>query len=290
MNMSKTVLVTGTSSGFGKDIALTLSQAGHRVFATMRGISGHHSGPAKELQAAGIEVLELDVTKDASVDAAVKALFQETGGKLDAVVNNAGALFNGISETITSDQTLDMFNVNVVGIQRVLRAVLPQLRKNGSGLVINVGSILGRVTIPFMGLYGATKFAVEAMTDSYRHELSQLGIDVVLVQPGPYPTNLYTEIAGADSARANEYGPIAEVPKALGAWLGNLFNSKDCPNPHDVAEGIAKLIATPAGQRPARVVFGLAFGADAANAAMEPIQAGVITGLQMDALKTLKTA
>src|ERR1700761_8034878 len=101
--MSKTVLVTGTSSGFGKDIALTLAQAGHTVFATMRGVSGNHSGPAKELQAAGVEVLELDVTKDASVDAAVKSLFQKTGGKLDVVINNAGAMFNGISETITSE-------------------------------------------------------------------------------------------------------------------------------------------------------------------------------------------
>ncbi|MFP3675213.1 SDR family NAD(P)-dependent oxidoreductase, partial [Bacillus sp. SIMBA_031] len=87
------------------------------------------------------------------------------------------------SESITTEHTSQMFDVNVIGIQRVLRAALPQLRKNGSGLVINVGSILGRVTIPFMSLYGATKFAVEALTEGYRYELSQLGIDVVLVQP-----------------------------------------------------------------------------------------------------------
>jgi len=287
--MSKTVLVTGTSSGFGKDIALTLAQAGHQVFATMRGVNGHHTTAAKELQSAGIEVLELDVTKDASVNEAAGLLFQKTGGKLDVVVNNAGSMFTGISETITSDQALEIFNVNVIGIQRVLRAVLPNLRKNGSGLVINVGSILGRVTIPFMGLYGASKFAVEALTDSYRYELSQLGVDVVLVQPGPYPTNLYTHIEGADSARATEYGPIAEIPKAFGAFVAGLFSSPDAPNPHDVAEDIAKLIGTSAGQRPARVVVGQAFGADAANAAIEPIQAQLISGVQMDGLKTLKT-
>ncbi|WP_263377369.1 SDR family oxidoreductase [Granulicella paludicola] len=288
--MSKTVLVTGTSSGFGKDIALTLAQSGHHVFATMRGVSGKHSEAAKALQAAGIEVIELDVTKDASVTAAVKLLFDKTGGKLDVVINNAGALFSGISETITSEQALQIFDVNVVGIQRVLRAVLPNLRRNGSGLVINVGSILGRLTIPFMGLYGASKFAVEAMTDSYRYELSQLGIDVVLVQPGPYPTNLYSDIAGSDSARADEYGPIAEIPKAFGEFIGTLFSSKDAPNPHDVAEQIAKLIDTPAGQRPPRLVVGLPFGADAANAAIEPIQNQLISGVQMDGLKTLKTA
>ena len=287
--MSKIVLVTGTSSGFGKDIALTLAQAGHRVFATLRGANGHHSGPAKELQAAGVEVLELDVTKDASVDAAVKSLFEKTGGKLDVVVNNAGTMFTGISETITSEQTLDMFNVNVIGVQRVLRAVLPNLRKNGSGLIINIGSILGRVTIPFLGLYGATKFAVEALTDSYRYELSQLGIDVVLVQPGPYPTNLYTHIAGADTSREAEYGPIAEIPKAFVAYVGGLFAGENAPNPHDVAEEISKLIATPAGQRPSRVVAGLAFGADAANAAIAPIQDQLIAGVQMEGLKKLKT-
>ncbi|RRA50209.1 SDR family oxidoreductase [Acidipila sp. EB88] len=288
--MSKTVLVTGTSSGFGKDIALTLAHAGHRVFGTMRGVNSKHSGPAKELQAAGIEVIELDVTKDASVDNAIDSLFSNTGGKLDVVINNAGALFNGISETITSEQTLQMFDVNVVGIQRVLRAVLPNLRKNKDGLVINVGSILGRVTIPFMGLYGASKFAVEALTDSYRYELSQLGVDVVLVQPGPYPTNLYSEVAGDDATRANEYGPVAEIPKAFGEFLSNLFSSHGAPDPHDVSTGILRLIETPAGHRPARLVVGLPFGADAANAAIEPIQNQLIEGVQMEGLKVLKTA
>ncbi|MDE1991754.1 MAG: SDR family oxidoreductase [Rhizobiaceae bacterium] len=286
--MSKIVLVTGTSSGFGKDTALTLKAAGHQVFATMRGINGKHAEVARELQSKGIELIELDVTSDESVEAAFKTLFEKTGGKLDVLINNAGLMVQGISEAITTEQTHQMFNVNVLGIQRTMRAALPQLRKNGSGLIINIGSILGRVTIPFLGLYGATKFAVDALTESYRYELSQLGIDVVLVQPSAYPTNLYAEIGAADTGREGEYGEVAEIPKAFTAFISSVFSGADAPNPHDVPEEIVKLIATPAGQRPARVVVGNGFGADAVNEAVAPIQSGMINGIGMAALETLK--
>lgn len=286
--MSKIVLITGTSSGFGKDTALTLKAAGHRVFGTMRGIDGKHAAVAYELQAKGIELIELDVTDDASVDAAFKLLFEKTGGKLDVLINNAGRMVQGVSEAVTSEQTRQMFDVNVLGIQRVMRAALPQLRRNGSGLVINIGSILGRVTIPFLGLYGATKFAVDAMTDSYRYELSQLGIDVVLVQPSAYPTSLYEEIGASDVGREHEYGEVAEVPKAFNAYISSLFAGPDAPNPHDIAEEIARLVETPAGQRPARLVVGNGFGADAVNAAVAPIQSGMINAIGMSALETLR--
>src|SRR5579871_1910927 len=189
--MSKTILITGTSTGFGKDAALTLAAAGHHVFATMRAADSGNRGAADELRAKGIDVVELDVTRDASVDAAFSALYQKTGGKLDVLINNAGAFIGGLSETYTPGQVSAMFEVNVFGVQRVTRAALPQMRRSKSGLIINIGSILGRVTLPFFGLYGATKFAVEALTESYRYELSQLGVDVVLVQPGPFPTELY---------------------------------------------------------------------------------------------------
>jgi len=163
------------------------------------------------------------------------------------------------------------------------------MRKVGSGLVINIGSILGRVTIPFAGLYGATKHAVEAMTESYRHELSQLGIDVVLVQPSAYPTNLYsTHVTPADSNREAEYGPIAAFPKAFLAFLQDTFGGVNAPNPHDVAETLARLVATPAGQRPARVVVGNPFGASDVNAVVEPIQVKLISDIGMDSLATLK--
>lgn len=287
--MSKTILITGTSNGFGNDIARTLAAAGHRVFATMRDVNGRHSAAAKELNANGIETLELDVTDDASVDAAFKALFEKTDGQLDVLINNAGVAAGGIQETFTPEQTRAMFDVNVFGIQRVTRAALPAMHKAKRGLIVNIGSILGRVTLPFFALYGASKHAVEALTEGYRYELSQQGIDVVLVQPGPYPTKLYTAIQKpADIGRADAYGDVAQMPAAFEAFLGGLFGSEQAPNPHDIATTLVDVIATPAGQRPNRVVVGLDFGAIAANTAIEPIQTRLVTDIGMANLATLK--
>jgi NAD(P)-dependent dehydrogenase (short-subunit alcohol dehydrogenase family) len=289
--MSQTVLVTGTSNGFGADIATTIAAAGHRVFATMREMNERHREAASALRAKGIETLELDVTDNASVDAAFESLFEKTGGTLDVLVNNAGIAAGGISETFTPEQLRDMFEVNVFGIQRVLRAALPAMQKKKSGLIINIGSILGRVTIPFFGLYGATKHAVEALTDTYRYELSQLGIDVVLIQPGPYPTKLYTSIQKpSDTGRAANYGDLAKLPGGIEQFLHSVFTGADAPDPHDVAHEIVTLINTRPGERPARVVKGLAFGADSANAAMAPFQAQLISGLGFDQLAKLAAA
>ena len=287
--MSKTILITGTSNGFGKDAAITLAHAGHRVFATMRGTAGRNIAAAEELRAKGIDVLELDVTSDASVDAAFAGLYRKTGGKLDVLINNAGLFAQGLSETFTPDQVRAMFDVNVIGIQRVTRAALPEMRKSQSGLIVNIGSILGRVTIPFIGLYGASKFAVEAMTESYRYELSQLGIDVVLVQPSAYPTKLYHSLLQAeDPGRASEYGDIAALPGAFVQFLQGVFSSAEAPDSHDVSVALAELVATPAGKRPDRVVVGAPYGADAVNAAVQPIQAGMLSGIGFDGLATLK--
>ncbi len=289
--MSKTIIITGTSNGFGNDAVETLAAAGHRVFATMRATGGRNRAAAEDLRAKGIEVLELDVTDNASVDAAFTALFAKTGGKLDVLINNAGMASGGLSETFTPEQVREMFEINVFGVQRVIRAALPAMQRQGSGLIINIGSILGRVTLPFFGLYGASKHAVEAMTDSYRYELSQLGIDVVLVQPGPFPTKLYTAIQKpADSGRAERYGDVAALPGAFSEYLDGVFSGADAPDPHDVAKVLASLIATPAGQRPARVVVGSAFGADAANSAIAPIQSQLVAAIGFDHLEQLKLA
>jgi NAD(P)-dependent dehydrogenase (short-subunit alcohol dehydrogenase family) len=289
--MNKTILITGTSNGFGKDAALTLAAAGHQVFATMRGVDGRNQSAAEELRSKGIGVLELDVTDDASVDAAFQELHKRTGAKLDVVINNAGLFAQGLSETFTSQQVSEMFDVNVIGIQRVIRAALPAMRKNRSGLIINIGSILGRVTIPFIGLYGATKFAVDAMTESYRYELSQLGIDVVLLQPSAYPTKLYSSLQqAADPSRASQYGDIAAVPAGFVKFLTGVFHGDNPPDAHEVARALVELVATPAGKRPERVIVGAPYGADAVNAAIKPIQAELVKGLGMDGLSKLKVA
>ena len=286
---SKTILITGASSGFGRDMAETLAADGHKVYGGVRDLAGRNSAAAVALRGKGVEVLALDVTSDAKVEDGIKSLLARSGGNLDVVINNAGIFSTGVSESFTTGQLRDLFEVNVIGVQRLMRATLPTLRAQRDGLVVNIGSILGRVTFPFLGLYGASKSALEALTDSYRYELSQLGIDVVLVQPSAYPTNLFA--AGqkpGDTQTGTAYGEIGTIPgKMLETFMG-IFAAPNAPNLHDVAEAVAKLVATPKGQRPDRVVVGQAFGSDAVNAAVAPIQRQVVEGLGLGALTAVK--
>jgi len=188
--VAKTILITGASSGFGRLTAETLSCSGHKVFAGFRSTDGAKKQVADELRGKNIEILKLDVTDQGRVDSAIAQLLGKSNNQLDVVVNNAGMASAGISEAFTPEQARELFDVNVFGVQRIIRATLPVLRAKRAGLVINVGSILGRITLPFFGLYGASKYAVEAISESYRYELSQFGVDVVLVQPSAYPTNI----------------------------------------------------------------------------------------------------
>lgn len=276
---SKTILITGASTGFGRDTAETLMRAGHKVFASMRDIDGKNRVHAQALCSRSIEVVDLDVTDDASVDGAVKGVINRTG-RIDVLVNNAGVISAGITEAFTIEQARDLFEVNVFGLLRVTRAVLPAMRRHRDGLIINIGSVLGRVTFPFFGIYGASKFALEALSDSLRYELSQLGVEVALVQPSAYPTALYSNLQQpADLARAIEYGKVAEVPGAMLQHFMSVFQAANAPNPHDVAEAVARLIELPKGQRPARTIVGAPFGSDTVNAQTTPVQAHVVEAL-----------
>jgi NAD(P)-dependent dehydrogenase (short-subunit alcohol dehydrogenase family) len=285
--MSKTILITGTSSGFGRDTAETLARAGHTVYASMRDIAGVNRPHAEALRALGLTVVQLDVTDDASVESAVGAVLAKTG-RIDVLINNAGIAAAGVSEAFTPDQVRALFEVNVFGLQRMLRAALPTFRRQGDGLIVNVGSILGRVTFPFFGLYGASKYAVEALSDSYRYELSQFGVDVVLMQPSAYPTNMYTSVQQpADVRRAEDYGAVGKIPAKMFETFMGIFQGKNAPNPHDVAEAIAKLVGQPKGSRPARIVVGQPFGADVVNQQTAPVQAQVVEGLGLGHLAVI---
>jgi len=282
--MSKSILITGASSGFGRDTAETLARAGHQVFASMRNTADRNRPHADALQAQGIHVIELDVTDNASVERGVASVLDKSG-HLDVLINNAGIGSAGISEAFTTEQMHALFDVNVFGVQRTLRAVLPIFRKQGDGLVVNIGSILGRVTFPFFGLYGASKFAIEALTDSYRYELSKLGIDVVLVQPSNYPTNIFASAQRpADASCGPGYGETGAIPDKMVGTLMELFASDNAPNPHDVAEAIAQVVEQPNGTRPARLVVGQSFGADAINAQAVSVQAQLMEGLGLGQL------
>ena len=154
--MPKTILITGASTGFGRDTAETLARAGHSVFASMRDPQAKNREHAEPLREQGIEVVELDVSNDASVDRAVKEVLARAE-RIDVLINNAGIASAGVTEAFTPDQAKMVFNTNVVGLLRTTRAVLPAMRKQGEGLIINIGSILGRVTFPFFGIYGASQ-------------------------------------------------------------------------------------------------------------------------------------
>ena len=289
--MGKTILITGASSGFGRLTAETLANSGHTVFAGFRSSNGAKKQIADALRDKNVEILTLDVTDQQSVDSAIAQLMKKSPGGLDVVVNNAGMASAGISEGFTPEQTRELFEVNVFGVQRIIRATAPLLRAKRAGLLINVGSILGRVTLPFFGLYGASKYAVEAMTDSYRYELSQFGVDVVLVQPSAYPTNMYAAAQQpANRNLAEEYGDVAQIPDKILGTFATLFQGENAPNPQDVATAIDKIVSAPAGSRPNRVVVGLPFGSDAVNDAVAPIQDGVMESLGLRDLTKLKVS
>jgi NAD(P)-dependent dehydrogenase (short-subunit alcohol dehydrogenase family) len=283
--MSKTILITGTSSGFGRDTAETLFRAGHTVYASLRGAQDKNREAAEALRNLGIKTLELDVRDDASVEAGVENVLAEAG-KIDVLVNNAGIGSAGVTEAFTAEQAKVVFDTNVIGLIRVTRAVLPSMRQRRDGLIINIGSVLGRVTFPFLGIYGASKFAVEALTDSLRYEVSQLGIEVVEVQPSAYPTNFFPGIqTPADTGVTDSYGEVGQIPDAMFKSFMSRFEGEDAPNPHDVAEVVAKLVDQSKGSRAVRTVVGEAFGSDKANQDVAPVQAKVVEALGLSHLE-----
>jgi NADP-dependent 3-hydroxy acid dehydrogenase YdfG len=284
---NNTILITGASTGFGRDTAETLKRAGHVVLASMRDPQGENREHANRLREQGIDVIELNVTNNDSVERAVRSV-SDKASCIDVLINNAGIASAGVTEAFTSEQAQALFDVNVFGLLRVTRAVLPIMRRERRGLIINIGSILGRVTFPFFGIYGASKFAVEALSDSLRYELSQFGIEVVLVQPSAYPTSMYSSMQRpADPKRVTEYGKVGEIPGAMFQYFTSFFQSPTAPNPHDVADAITKLLAQPKGSRAARTVVGATFGSDKVNERVASVQADVVNALGLGHLANI---
>lgn len=297
MNKAQRVLITGSSSGFGFLTAQTLLKEGHTVLATMRGLEGKNAANASQLKAFAssqpgtLHLLELDVTSDASVRAAIGQAL-ELAGHLDVVVNNAGLGTGGLTEAYTTEQFQKVFDVNVFGVQRVNRAVLPSMRERGSGLLIHVSSTLGRIVIPFMGLYLASKFALEALAESYRYELAATGVDVAIVEPGAFGTNFLANVMmPADSATIGSYGPIADIPGQMFGSFGQMLTSDNAPNPQDIADAILTLMQTSAGKRPLRTVVDPMMGGEgpsAINQVSSQVQSQLLNGLGMGNLLSVK--
>jgi NAD(P)-dependent dehydrogenase (short-subunit alcohol dehydrogenase family) len=255
--MAQTILVTGSTSGFGRLTVETLARQGYTVFAGMRAVAGKNAPAAEELRALAqreqlaLHIVEIDITDDASVEQAIASLVGITG-RLDVVVNNAGVSYSGPLEAYTLEQVQQQFETNVFGVLRVNRAALPHMRRQGGGLLLQIGSIAGRLALPFQGLYAATKFALEGLTESYRDELAPFGIDAAIIEPGTYPTPIAAkhQIA-ADTERTALY------QAAMDAFTTPFFaenRSATPPDPQEVADAVARVIAQPAGERPLHTV------------------------------------
>ena len=281
----QTILITGASRGIGLHTAKALAQRGHKVFASMRGIAGRNHGAAKQLEAWAseggfkIETLELDVTDQASVDRAIAAI--EAQGQLDVLVNNAGFMPVGLTEAFTLDQQQACFDVNMFGLARTSRAVLPHMRKRGSGLLISLSSAAGRLTIPHFGVYCASKWAMEAYCEALHFELEPFGIDSVLIEPSGHGTDLVASSpAPADAETVNAYGAYAAGRERMLGMFQDMFDQGDAmTDAGNVARKIVELVEMQ-GPRPIRTQVGQDMGVAAVNAATAPIQAGLLENLK----------
>jgi len=251
------VVITGSSSGFGRLFAEKFARNGYSVFATMRGASGKNAKSAENLRALAaqdalpIEVMEMDVTNEESVNACVAAVVSKAG-RIDVLINNAGFAYVDLMEAITIEQAKKIFDTNVFGVQRTMRAALPQMHKQKSGLVMQISSGAGRVVFPCFGIYNASKFALEALTEAYRYELAECGIDCVSLEPGAYKTEIFGKIdRGDDAARLASYRGMAAVPEKMHSTVAGIAG-----DPNEVADAALEIAQTPFGKRQLRYRIG----------------------------------
>ena len=294
--MQRTVVVTGCSTGFGRQVSERLARGGDRVYATMRGTEGKNAAVAGELrtlaEVEGIDlrVLELDLTSSESVDAAAAHILAASAAP-DVIINNAGQMYVGITEAFTADELAAQLDVNVVGIHRVNRAFLPAMRQRGTGLIVNLSSVAGRIGIPFFGVYHASKWALEGYSLALRYELASSGVDVVLVEPGPFTTQLFPRSpnpADADGRGASYPEVVHATLAGLGEAFEGVFQDPSTPtDPEIVVDGILLLMDMQPGTRPLRSVLGIDFGVRELNTAAEPFEAGALAAMGLTDFATL---
>jgi len=250
----KVVLITGTNSGFGWLTANSLAALGHKVYATMRDTNGKNADKAKALsQVANVTVLDVTLTDETNVKNAFDTIITKEG-TIDVLVNNAGVAMFGVAETATPADVQWTFDVNVIAPWRLMKLALPFMRKQSEGLIINVSSGWGRFSPPFSAVYGASKFALEGLSEGLHYEVKPLGVDVAIIQPGAFPTEMAQKIqSGSDTSVVDDYKVIADIPNKMFTSIGQLFETVK-PNPQEIADAVVKLINLPKGQRPLRTV------------------------------------
>ncbi|WP_128892557.1 SDR family oxidoreductase [Erythrobacter sp. HKB08] len=253
----KAIIITGCSSGFGRLGAEHYARRGAKVFATMRNLPRPESDELRQLardENLDLHVIEIDVLSDAQVAAGVAEAERINGGPLDVLVNNAGIGVSGPVEVQDMEATKLIFDTNVLGCHRMVRAVLPGMRSQKSGAIFQISSQLGRVIVPYAGHYSATKFALEAMGEQLAYELVPHNIDVTIIEPGGYPTevwvnrNIYTKALKERASAAHTDGYQQVV-----ARMGEEDGSRRTADPMDVPNAIARVLAMPPGTRPLRM-------------------------------------
>jgi short-subunit dehydrogenase len=232
MSDQRVVLITGASSGVGQSTARLLSQRDYKVFGTSR-------NPARSEILTGVQMLPLDVRADDSVRACVEAVSRR-GGRIDVLINNAGYELAGALEELTPEEHRAQFETNFFGVVRMVNAVLPLMRQQKSGLIINVGSLAGLSSIPFLGIYSASKFALEGYTEALRHEVKPFNIQVSLTEAGFLKTPMMNNRQVAEN-RIAEYDPGRQ--RALDAIRAN---EEKAPGPELVAKTLLEIISSKA--------------------------------------------
>ncbi len=288
----KKILITGAGGGFGLLTTRALIEAGHTVVASMRDIAGRNKANSDTLRGLGAAVIEMDVTNDASVAKGVAAAIQAANG-LDVLINNAGVGVLGVQETFAASDLQKLFDINVFGVHRVTRGVMPHMRANKSGLIVNISSLLGRIAVPFYGPYNASKWALEALSENYRIESSQAGVDVCIVEPGGYPTSFIDNLTRpSDNERITALKEMSDAAEGFLKGFEQALASNPAQDPKNVSAAIVRLVDTAPGSRPFRtIVDNMGMGTPIAgyNKMLGDITAGIYGNFGIAHLLQLKT-
>ena len=238
-DVSKAVLITGCSTGIGRATAIHLAERSHTVYATARRLES-----IQDLEARGCTLLELDVTDEGSMQAAV-AEVERRDGAVGALVNNAGYSLSGAVESVSMEEIRRQFETNVLGLIRMCQLVLPGMRAQRHGRIVNVSSMGGKLTFPGGGIYHATKHAVEGLSDVLRFEVKGFGIDVSIIEPGLIRTEFGSAAVGALGRATDNSGPYAEFNNAVAATTAGAYEgpgARLAAPPEAVARAIHKAI------------------------------------------------
>jgi NAD(P)-dependent dehydrogenase (short-subunit alcohol dehydrogenase family) len=239
---NRVAVVTGSSSGIGLETSLLLARSGFHTYASMRNLEkSKNITEIASTENLPLQVVQLDVNDDRSVKDAVDKIVAEKG-RIDVLVNNAGYGLLSPIEDVTLDQVKEQFETNFFGAIRVMHAVMPTMRRQRGGTIVNISSLAGRVGIPVSSAYVDTKFALEGLSESMRYELKEFGINIVIIEPGVIKTNFFENLKAADTTSKSE-SPYADLIERTTKGFGKMMDNSSSP-PKLVAEAILNAITS----------------------------------------------